>query len=316
MAEAFDQLAASAKALEFAHYLAKGAEHLIEAVNARDELLQKIEEGEADADGALENANQAVVEFVRGLRTDIYEFRKRAARIAPAETQQSQAAAAPSAAPAARRGESLVVPDYVPADQCGEEKVTYWLYFGEECVGAKRLPVGTGAVDVRNAAASEAAVMCDRLNGETPANRRYKILHATVKVYNDRPGQERMRRDLPFERRALFPGELPFLDVGILSSLHSPEAGIHIRDVVVGLQRLAEDEGLELAVTLSEAVPGQARIRVDDANREAIGRFEASMAPYLVERGATLGAEFGVGYVRVDVPADNEPELEQERPRG
>jgi len=73
------------KALEFAEYMAKGAEQLLEAMNEHAAALMALEEGsneDADVDITeqtlrCERAEQALGEFMTGLRDDVYEFRKR-----------------------------------------------------------------------------------------------------------------------------------------------------------------------------------------------------------------------------------------------
>ncbi|CAN7783402.1 hypothetical protein LJR175_008319 [Variovorax sp. LjRoot175] len=314
-----DPIDALNKAVEFAHYLAKDAEELLEAVNERDALLMKVDEGEEVDDATLEHANAAVGEFAQGLRSAIYEFRKRAERIAvpadclvgPTEAPGNDPSPSVEVAPPAG---ARVIPEYVSASQRGEEIVTYWLWYGAECVGSKRLPVGTGAVDVRNAALNEAVIFCDRANGETPHERRTKIHQATVKVYDDRAIQESARRDLPFDLRGLFPKELPFLELTFRSSFGGVIAAAHVGDVTVGLQNTALAEGLELGIKAGENF--ECLVRIESADREALGRAEVAMKACLVERDAELVAEFGVGYVRSEGLVHSEPEPETERPRG
>ncbi len=66
------QQPAESKALEFAEYMAKGAEQFLESVNRYCKATTEItEESEVD------DATEAMTEFARGLRNDIYEFRKR-----------------------------------------------------------------------------------------------------------------------------------------------------------------------------------------------------------------------------------------------
>lgn len=314
-----DQVAVLKKAVEFAHYLAKDAEELLEAVNERDGLLMRIEEGEAIDAATLEHANEAVTEFARGLRSGIYEFRKRAERTAAMADPVAGATEAPTSDPT--RAASVrspagarEVPDYVPASQRGHEIVTYWLWYGAECVGSKRLPIGTGAVDVRSAALNEAAIFCDRANGETPHQRRSKILHATVKVHDDRALQERARRDLPFEVRGLFPKEQPFFELSFRSPLHGMTAAT-FREVTVGLQNIAHAEGLAILMRRSK-FSATLKISSESDDRESLGRAEVAMKAYLIERNAELVAEFGAGYVRIEAPDHSEPEPETERPRG
>lgn len=329
MAEPVPHIAQLNKAVEFAHYLAKGAERLIEAVNARDLIQMRIDEGEEteeDLDAALAGAHEAVSEFTRGLRGNIYEFRKRADRIGtaaapaaapatPAPAPTSAATAAPSeqsATPSsAQPGGHAEVPDYVPAEQRGAGLVTYWLWYGKECVSTVRMPPGTGAVDVRNEATKYAEIFCDRARGENPGERRTKIRHSIVKVYDDRPVQESMRRERPFEFRGLFPNELPFLELTFRSPEPESVAEVHVRDIAMGLQNVALSEGLEVSFKASEGA--QRLVHVESEDREAIGRVELALKAYLAERGAELVSEFGVGYLRVE---PDETELEMERPQG
>ncbi len=327
MADLAPQIAQLNKAVEFAHYLAKGAERLIETANARDLIQMRIDEGEEteeDLEVALADAQETVSEFTQGLRGDIYEFRKRADRIAPVGGPAA-APAAPLPTPAlsavaskqaatpssAQPGGLAEVPDYVPASKRGPGLTTYWLWYGKECVSTVRMPPGTGAVDVRNEAAKDAVIFCDRARGENPGERRTKIFHSTVKVYDDRPVQERMRRDLPFEFRGLFPNELPFLELTFRSVEPERGAEVHVRDIALGLQSIALTEDLEVSFKASEGA--QRVLHVESEDREAIGRVELALKAYLAERGTELVSEFGVGYLRVE-PDESEPEME--RPRG
>ena len=331
MADPATQIAHLNKAVEFAHYLAKGAERFIDAVNARDAILVRIDDGEEvdeDLEAALARAQEAVGEFTQGLRSDIYEFKKRADRIgtvdaqaaapaAPAPSPTPVAPAVPSeqaAAPSSAQPGSLAeVPDYLPAAQRGAGLVTYWLWYGKECVSTVRMPPGTGAVDVRNEAAKGAVIFCDRARGETPIEHTTKIMHSTVKVYDDRPAQEIARRDLPFEFRGLFSNELPFLELTFRSAEPESVADVHVRDIALGLQNVALAEGLEASFRPREGA--QRLVHIESEDREAIGRVELALKAYLAERGAELVSEFGVGYVRLD-PNQAEAETETERPRG
>lgn len=63
------------KAVEFAEYMAKSAEHLLDAINAAD--AARIEEDEAESPEDIDAAEQRKSEAMSGLRSDIYEFRKR-----------------------------------------------------------------------------------------------------------------------------------------------------------------------------------------------------------------------------------------------
>lgn len=327
--ESASRTARLTKAVEFAHYLAKGADQMLEAASARDAIQLRIDEGEEDLEVELADANETVFEYSRGLRSDIYEFRKRAERIGVDTVQAADsagAAPAPSqAAPPGEQGSKAVassspqarelgeVPDYVAAAQRGTGLTTYWLYYGIECVGTVRMPPGTGAVDVRNEAAKTAVIFCDRARGENPGERRLKIMHSTVKVYDDRPVQERMRRDLPFEFRGLFPNELPFLEMTIRSLEPEAVAAVHVRDMALGVQNVALAAGLE--VSFKACGDAQRLVRVQSADREALGRVELALKGYLAERGAELVSEFGVGYIRAEAN-ESETETEVERPRG
>jgi hypothetical protein len=81
-------------ALEFAEYLAKRADQLIEAMNAQDEAhmaLNELDDDDAEfeaADTAHVDAIHARVDQVRALRSAVYEFRKRRdrAQATPVET--------------------------------------------------------------------------------------------------------------------------------------------------------------------------------------------------------------------------------------
>lgn len=87
----------AAKAIEFAEYMAKVAEQLLEALNALhavreekdqfndgDEGNRSWESIRADED----DAEQTLSDHLRGLRSDIYEFRKRAAKVAASPPSQ------------------------------------------------------------------------------------------------------------------------------------------------------------------------------------------------------------------------------------
>lgn len=70
------------KAIEFAEYMAKSAERLLDAVNALSKV--QIEQEEADTpedaralDDAVLDALELQSEAMGGVRNDIYEFRKR-----------------------------------------------------------------------------------------------------------------------------------------------------------------------------------------------------------------------------------------------
>lgn len=69
-------------ALEFAEYMAKGAEAVIAAVCKQQLLQQQFEEGEGPDPLTMQDADEGVSEYMRGLTADIYEFRKRRDRAA------------------------------------------------------------------------------------------------------------------------------------------------------------------------------------------------------------------------------------------
>lgn len=77
----------ASKAIEFAEYMANHAEQLIEAINAEDATLMAIEEGGyEDGEGPdlddLNDRRSNRSDRVTGLRSGIYEFRKRAEKVA------------------------------------------------------------------------------------------------------------------------------------------------------------------------------------------------------------------------------------------
>lgn len=57
----------------------------------------------------------------------------------------------------------------------------------------------------------------------------------------------------------------------------------------------------------------QRLVRIESTDCEALGRVELALKAYLVERGAELVSEFGIGYIRID---PSEAETEMDRPRG
>ena len=106
------------KALEFAEYMAKGAEHALDAINAEFVAAEAVECADDDdalsdeenalrflaLEGEAEHARQCLSDALTGLRSDIYEFRKRAAKVAPSERSvvtdaRPDEPKAPSAAP-------------------------------------------------------------------------------------------------------------------------------------------------------------------------------------------------------------------------
>lgn len=74
-------------AIEFGEYLARGAEQLLQAHCAHEELLARQDDGEGIDEDEVYAACEVVAELTTALRTDIYEFRKRRDRaLAPANT--------------------------------------------------------------------------------------------------------------------------------------------------------------------------------------------------------------------------------------
>jgi hypothetical protein len=65
------------KAVEFAEYMAKGAEQLLAALYAEDALRLRREEFDDVPEDEVYDAGTSRNEFATGLRHDIYEFRKR-----------------------------------------------------------------------------------------------------------------------------------------------------------------------------------------------------------------------------------------------
>jgi hypothetical protein len=72
---------AAAKALEFAEYMAKDAVRLLDAINDEDALRIQREESDDVNDDTMHDASCSRGEFMRGLRSAVYEFRKRAAKV-------------------------------------------------------------------------------------------------------------------------------------------------------------------------------------------------------------------------------------------
>lgn len=74
------------KAQEFAQYMAKGAEQLIEAAGRLFEAQEALENADDDAEelrDGLALAGSEYDDYARGLRSDIYEFRKRVPAVTP-----------------------------------------------------------------------------------------------------------------------------------------------------------------------------------------------------------------------------------------
>lgn len=79
-------------ALEFAEYMAKGAEQLIDAVNALATAEQRRDEGcddeLIDLDDLVNQAQDECTEYLAGLRSDIHQFRTRRDRAARLAAEQ------------------------------------------------------------------------------------------------------------------------------------------------------------------------------------------------------------------------------------
>lgn len=71
------------KVLEFAEYMAKGAEQFLAALNKLYAAEDHLEDGEHDEESrqAVDTAREAISDMWRSLECDIYEFRKRAAKV-------------------------------------------------------------------------------------------------------------------------------------------------------------------------------------------------------------------------------------------
>ena len=87
------------KAVEFAGYLAKAVEQLLDTINVEDAARQAVEDGdgEPELEAAQERAAELRCEHATGVREDLYEFRRRAARVRmaprpPALAHQGQSA--------------------------------------------------------------------------------------------------------------------------------------------------------------------------------------------------------------------------------
>lgn len=66
-------------AIEHAEHMATGAEHMLDALELLNELNDEDRDEEATIDEIMD-AEMRLHEAIRGLRSDIYEFRKRAER--------------------------------------------------------------------------------------------------------------------------------------------------------------------------------------------------------------------------------------------
>ncbi|TAL65790.1 MAG: hypothetical protein EPN79_11465 [Burkholderiaceae bacterium] len=185
-------------------------------------------------------------------------------------------------------------------DLAEAEPVTYWLTYGERNLTSVRLPAGLSADEVkecvlRKPGLAGAAVFCAR-PFETPLEFLSKIRASTVKVYNDRPVQEQMRRSAPFELRALFPKENPFFEITYESPKTGAEAGA---DLLMFSYKLREVWMQESTYDFkNDAGEGsrQRIIRVNDPLADKVGRSYALVNDALQDHGMVVVNDFGVGF--------------------
>lgn len=104
-------------ALEFAEYLAKDAERLLEAMNAEDALRLRREESDDVSDDDMHDAAADRAEQIRAVRNGIYEFRKRRDRAAKARAAEMAQPAAPEPLTGPLPGACLLPPLPQPVDQ-------------------------------------------------------------------------------------------------------------------------------------------------------------------------------------------------------
>lgn len=81
-------MAPELRAIEHAEYMAKSAEHLLQALN--DYALACGEDGQEHDPDEICGAEENVAEATRHMRSMIYEFRKRAAKVPNAGIQPSE----------------------------------------------------------------------------------------------------------------------------------------------------------------------------------------------------------------------------------
>jgi hypothetical protein len=267
------------------------------------ELFSDLAAARTAAKTAVQNWLRARVE-----REAVHEIRQpgvEAVVIAPTPTRGVAASLGSGPAAVHQHVAGPGVAGHAPA-QAGE-LTTYWLYHEGEFVGAKRMPVGTKPDAVRSAARDDATVTCDRLKGETPHVREMRIMNSAVRVYDDRPAQERARRDLPFEMRGLFPKELPFFELTFRSNRTGYGRAEHLAALSVDLQQIACRDALGMTCVAGESgLPYERLARVEFSDTVALGRCEAAMKAALAASGAVLVGEFGVGYVRIEAPVADE----------
>jgi hypothetical protein len=212
--------------------------------------------------------------------------------------------------------EPTKVDDYLSEAPASDEPamVTYWLYHGERLLTSKRLRAGLGAVDVRAAAAGDAVIFCDRPY-ESPASMRRLLLSAHVVVYDDRPAQTAARRELPYEYRALFPGEQPFFELAMRKQ-DGPSAAVQIASATAALQAVAAE--LSLGIEVTAPSPLARVVKVQQASGEDLAECVQAMKEFLDAAHIEVTHEFGVGYRTQPIAGErsHESEEEVERPRG
>ena len=164
------------KAIEFAGYLAQGAEQLLDKLTAEDVARQAVEDGdgEPELEEALQAATDLRCEHATGVREDLYEFRRRAerARMAPRPTLLESERAHTQAA-LAHQGQSAGEADDEPTGA-----LTARLEAAERALAsavreannprtalAMHMLVGAGAVSQDNADAAFRAA-CELMNRE------------------------------------------------------------------------------------------------------------------------------------------------------
>lgn len=140
------------------------------------------------------------------------------------------------------------------------------------------------------------------------------LLAADVVVYDDRPAQAAARRDLPYEYRALFPGEQPFFELAIRKQ-DGPSAAIQIASATAALQAVAAELSLGIDVTV---LPLARVVKVQQASGEVLAECVQAMKDFLDALHIQVTHEFGVGYRTqpIAVERGDDSEEEMERPRG
>ena len=114
------------KAIEFAGYLAQGAEQLLDKLNAEDAARQAVEdgEGEPELETAKERAAVLRCEHTTGVHKDVYEFRRRAdrARMAPLPSTVLESHLAHTQPVLGHQGQTAVGTDEVDDGPAGAEQ--------------------------------------------------------------------------------------------------------------------------------------------------------------------------------------------------